>query len=182
MPCQVGRVSRCTLLQSKSDAKALVKKKVQQRRREEWQSIIYNKLIDITDSIRLLPNSSCSNREWERVLCILRLGHTNLTRKHLMTRYEPPECETCQVPLAVKHIIVDCDEYQSQRRRYFPNYETNLKYYLSDSDTSYNGPLCSFVKSINTFDLISSDRSSGRRPSKNMEARERRVAILATTA
>ena len=29
--------------------------------------------------------------------------------------------------------------------------------------------------------LVSSDRGSGRRPSKNMEARERRVAILATT-
>ena len=29
---------------------------------------------------------------------------------------------------------------------------------------------------------ISSDRGSGRRPSKNMEARERMVAILATTA
>ena len=35
---------------------------------------------------------------------------------------------------------------------------------------------------LSDVDIISSDRGSGRRPSKNKEARERRAAILATTA
>ena len=51
------------------------------------------------------PKSSLSRRDVV-VVNRLRIGHTRCT--HLLTGADQPECTTSQCPLTVKHILVDC--------------------------------------------------------------------------
>lgn len=45
-----------------------------------------------------------------RALTRMRLGHTRLTKGHLMEGSQPPRCQTCEVPQTVKHILRECRE------------------------------------------------------------------------
>ena len=36
------------------------------------------------------------------------MGHTRLTHSFLLSGDDLPECGTCQCPLTVKHILVEC--------------------------------------------------------------------------
>ena len=62
---------------------------------------------------------SCSRkvRREEVVLSRMRLGHTLLTHGHIIGRNPAPVCITCQCPVTVQHIIVDCVLYREARRR-----------------------------------------------------------------
>ncbi|MPC73411.1 hypothetical protein E2C01_067739 [Portunus trituberculatus] len=40
------------------------------------------------------------------VLARLRIGHTYLTQKYLLTRDPQPYCDDCLVPLTVRHLLV----------------------------------------------------------------------------
>ena len=38
----------------------------------------------------------------------LRIGHTHLTPSYLLSGDDIPECGTCQCPLTMKHILMEC--------------------------------------------------------------------------
>nr|CAI5863168.1 unnamed protein product [Callosobruchus analis] len=44
-----------------------------------------------------------------------RVGHTLLIRQHLFNRYQPPVCETCEVPTTVKHFLFECNHLRDSR-------------------------------------------------------------------
>ncbi|KAJ8927553.1 hypothetical protein NQ314_019967 [Rhamnusium bicolor] len=47
----------------------------------------------------------------------LSIGHTNLTSSYLLAGRQPPRCEDCNVPVSVKHILLECPRYGHLRRR-----------------------------------------------------------------
>ena len=49
-------------------------------------------------------------------LCI---GHTRLTHSYLISGDDLPECGTCQCPLTVKHILVECVDLKDVRNQHF---------------------------------------------------------------
>ena len=49
----------------------------------------------------------------------LRIGHTRLTHSYLLSGDDLPECGTCQCPLTVKHILVDCVDLKDVRNKHF---------------------------------------------------------------
>jgi len=49
----------------------------------------------------------------------LRIGHTRLTHSYLLAGGDQPECVTCQCPLTVKHILIDCSDFRDIRNKYF---------------------------------------------------------------
>ena len=49
-------------------------------------------------------------------LCI---GHTRLTHSFLLSGDDLPECGTCQCPLTVKHILVECADLKDVRNKHF---------------------------------------------------------------
>ena len=49
----------------------------------------------------------------------LRLGHCRLTHSYLMSGDDQPGCESCRLPLTVKHILVDCSNLQDTRLKFF---------------------------------------------------------------
>ena len=73
-------------------------------------------------------------RNEEVVLNRLRIGHTNLTHKHLMEAIQirvPPVCQFCeQATQTVKHIFLECPELTSSRQLYFGRPTANLDHYL----------------------------------------------------
>ena len=51
--------------------------------------------------------------------CRLRIGHTRLTYSFLLSGDDLPECGTCQCPLTVKHILVECANLKDIRNKHF---------------------------------------------------------------
>ena len=49
----------------------------------------------------------------------LRIGHTRLTHSFLLLGDDLPECGTCQCPLTVKHILVECVDLKDVRIKHF---------------------------------------------------------------
>lgn len=50
------------------------------------------------------------NRKKTRALTRIRLGHTRLTKGHIMERVEPPRCQACGVIYTIRHILRECRE------------------------------------------------------------------------
>ena len=49
----------------------------------------------------------------------LRIGHTRLTHSYLLSGDDLPECGTCQCPLTVKYILVECVDLKDVRNKHF---------------------------------------------------------------
>ena len=49
----------------------------------------------------------------------LRIGHTRLTHSFLLSGDDLPESGTCQCPLTVKHILVECVDLKDVRNKHF---------------------------------------------------------------
>ncbi|XP_073972971.1 uncharacterized protein [Rhodnius prolixus] len=92
-----------------------IKIKVLQGWQDEWTSVTANKLREIKDIVTPWDSSYRGNRREEVVLARLRIGHTRLTHGYLMNRDAAPICSSCDVPLTVKHIMLDCSRYNRSR-------------------------------------------------------------------
>ena len=62
-------------------------------------------------SPRNFPATVIINRVW--------LGHFHLIHSYLMSGDNQPICESCRLPLTVKHILVDCPNLQDAQLKYF---------------------------------------------------------------
>ena len=54
----------------------------------------------------------------EIVLSRLRIGHTRMTHRFLLTGDDAPICLACDMPLTVEHLLVHCHQYGMARLRY----------------------------------------------------------------
>ncbi|MPC96291.1 hypothetical protein E2C01_091542 [Portunus trituberculatus] len=67
---------------------------------------------------------------WDRCaqtfLARLRIGHTYLTQRYLMTRDPESYCDDCLVPLTIRHLLVECPSLIELRHRYLVAVETAL--------------------------------------------------------
>ena len=67
----------------------------------------------------LLQLKTCLSRCDAALLNRLRIGHTRLTHSYLLSGDDLPECGTCQCPLTVKHILVECVDLKDVRNKHF---------------------------------------------------------------
>ncbi|MPC31577.1 hypothetical protein E2C01_024872 [Portunus trituberculatus] len=58
------------------------------------------------------------DRRAQVLLARLRIGHTYLTQRYLLTRDPQPYCDDCLVPLTVRHLLVECPSLTDLRHRY----------------------------------------------------------------
>jgi len=89
-----------------------------------WSNLSGNKLRTVKPYITPWSEPYHKNRRWETALTRLRIGHTNLTHSHLMTRSPSTLCPNCHIPFSVSHILLFCPCYAADRAATFP--------YLSD--------------------------------------------------
>ena len=90
---------------------------------KEWQDIWNccqsNKLHAIYPVVGTAQhNKICSRRE-AVIINRLRIGDCRLTHSYLMSGDDQPVCESCRLPLTVKHVLVDCPNLQDTPLKFF---------------------------------------------------------------
>ncbi|GFO16082.1 ribonuclease hi [Plakobranchus ocellatus] len=58
-------------------------------------------------------------RKQETAMCRLRVGHTWLTQSYLLKNEEQPFCYACDSLYTVRHILIECPDFQDTRRKYY---------------------------------------------------------------
>ncbi|MPD05200.1 hypothetical protein E2C01_100931 [Portunus trituberculatus] len=71
------------------------------------------------------------DRRAQTLLARLRIGHTYLTQKYLLTRAPQPYCDDCLVPLTVLHLLVECPSLTDLRHLYRCRGRDSGVYYIS---------------------------------------------------
>ena len=85
-----------------------------------WSSLTTNvKLKSIHPSVDKWLMCNPPNRRDSVILTRLRIGHTHATHSYLLksgVERHIPLCSTCYVNLTVKHILIECPNFNNQRR------------------------------------------------------------------
>ena len=89
-----------------------------------WSQSFPNKFLEIVPDLKnwkvpLLQQT----RKDEIIMCRSRLGHARLTHSYLFRNEDPPECIYCACRLTVKHIRIECPDFELSRQKYF-NFNT----------------------------------------------------------
>ena len=86
---------------------------------EVWNCCAGNKLHAITPTVDYYKQKTCLSCHGRVLLNRLRIGHTRLTHSFLLSGDDLPECGSCQCPLTVKHILVECVDLKDVRNKHF---------------------------------------------------------------
>ena len=140
------------------DYYAGLKKTVREKWQALWNSEQSNKLKQIKPSLKKWSSSYHKTRRKEVVLARLRIGHTNLTHKHLMEKRNPPVCRSCNVQETIFHILTSCARTKPARLKFYPDTanqspERILKMLLADENIDIE-KLIAFLKDIGIYDKI----------------------------
>jgi len=89
---------------------------------EEWQDIWDccegNKLHSINPTVGIVKHSKNISRYDSVMLNRLRIGHSRVTHSYLFSGDDSPACQSCGIPLTVKHMLVECANLQDIREKY----------------------------------------------------------------
>ena len=85
-----------------------------------WSQSSPNKFLEIVPDLKgwkvpLLQQT----RKDEVIMCRSRLGHARLTHSYLFRNEDPSECIYCACRLTVKHILIECPDFELSRQKYF---------------------------------------------------------------
>ena len=134
------------------DLKSLAKHRIKQSWLSIWHSLPDNKLRAIIPApLQVLGH--VSSREWAVKLTRLRIGHSHLTHGFLMEQGPPPYCDDCIVPLTVRHLLVECPSFVTERRQHFGATVT-MHSMLFGCDVTSRGPLFAYIKDIGIYNAI----------------------------
>ena len=121
----------------------------------QWQADWHareSKLKELKPQLGPWQSSFRSCRRQEVILCRLRIGHTYATHGHLLRGEEQPRCRSCDLPLTVAHVLVQCPHLEARRSRHLGRItpDMTLRYILGDeSPFVHSGSIFSFIHSIN---------------------------------
>ena len=137
----------------------IIKRKIRESWNLEWQNIAGNKLRDIKDSIYPWKSSNQKTRKQSIILTRLRIGHTKLTHQYLMEKTHQPYCQSCIVPLSIRHILSECPSLTDQRIAIYPETmgmgaSSIMKTILSDSGDFDSSKLVALLNAVDIYDKI----------------------------
>ncbi|XP_073979141.1 uncharacterized protein [Rhodnius prolixus] len=136
-----------------SDWKSFLRPKIMSQWIRDWELVpLTNKLRNIKSTPMKWVTSCRNTRREEVVLSRLRIGHTLFTHGYIFKREEPPICSECNnVPLTVRHILVECPKYSRARQKC--NISSQMEEVLKDDENSVQNTL-RFLKDINVFNSM----------------------------
>ena len=126
--------------------KPIINKYIFNKWQSLWNETCFNKLKEIEPVVnhhRTVPKLS---RRDEIILARLRIGHTRLTHSYLLKREEQPYCIGCDTPFTVRHFLLDCADFDRERRSLF-----QVKDLFKDVSVEN---ILSFLKNVNLFNKI----------------------------
>ena len=119
------------------------------RLQDEWNECLGNKLSNIQPIIDKPIISDFTLRKDQVVFTRCLIGHSWLTHIHLLTGEYQPNCVTCQTPLTIKHILLECVDYIPIRATFF-----NVDNIQSLFTTVKPEKVISFMREAGLYDLI----------------------------
>lgn len=108
-----------------------------------------SKLREIRESLFESNPTTAFNRRDQVVLTRLRIGHTNMSHIHLITKEDKKKCNECDEPLSVKHLFL-CPNYVNQRRK--QQISSNMKETLNNEESCKK--FIKYLKDINVYNSI----------------------------
>lgn len=113
------RMSVTQVCLPQSDFRPVIQKLIKRKWQRQWDEAPDNKLYTIQSTVDSRRNHSRRDRREEVVLARLRIGHTYYTHKFLFDRDPVPICIPCDEILSVKHMLIDCIDFQIVRNRFY---------------------------------------------------------------
>jgi len=118
---------------------------------EEWQDIwnnaaANNKLHPIYPVVGTSCHNNLTSRCEAVIINRLKIGHSRLTHSYLLSGEDQPTCVSCDAPLTVKHILLDCPVLQDIWQKYFT--ASSLKDIFESVDNQKN---ISFIKDAHFY-------------------------------
>jgi len=113
----------------------------------EWDGCSANKLHSIKPHL-----GYCSVTHLSRdavILRRLRIGHTRVTHKYLLSGDSQPLCDECKCSLTVKHILLECCSLKDVREKYFMC--SSLKELFENVDAT---TIMDFIKETTFYHLV----------------------------
>ena len=97
--------------------KSTIRQHIRTYWKRQWRDDPNRTLLhEVKPDIETWTSSCRSNRLEEKILAKLRIGHTYLTHSHIYSQARRPICNTCNQTLTVKHLLLYCDDFITQRR------------------------------------------------------------------
>ena len=101
-----------------TDYKPKIKQLVTSQWQNSWSEQTENKLYEIQP--KLQPNTRTQLKRKDSVIYTrLKIGHTSLTHKYILTQNDKPFCVGCNTDLTIKHILTNCTEFNTERKKYY---------------------------------------------------------------
>ena len=134
-----------------TDFKSSVLTHIQSSWQSQWDGDHFNKLHSVKPALGEWYPSYRSVRQEEVIITRLRIGHSRLTHSWLLAREDAPECLQCNELLTIKHILLDCIDFQPILEKH---YNADSMYNLFDTALIQLSPLSKrlvYTKSCDTF-------------------------------
>ena len=100
-----------------SDLKPLIRAHIHAEWQAEWDQG-GNKLHQIQPFLST-PSLPLAGRRDDMVYTRLKIGHTYLTHKYLLAGEPQPMCHSCNAPLTVRHILLECFDFMHIRSQFY---------------------------------------------------------------
>ncbi|GFO34087.1 ribonuclease hi [Plakobranchus ocellatus] len=104
-----------------SDLKPKINTYIKSVWQRDWDAEGANKLHEVLPNLGedLHRRGEGAGRKRETAMCRLRVGHTWLTQSYLLKNEQQPFCYACDSLYIVRHILIECPDFQDTRRKYF---------------------------------------------------------------
>ncbi|GFN95233.1 ribonuclease hi [Plakobranchus ocellatus] len=117
----LNRTSTSGKLICYSDLKPKINTYIKSVWQRDWDAKGANKLHEVLPNLGedLHRRGEGAGRKLETAMCRLRVGHTWLTQSYLLKNEQQPFCYACDSLYTVRHILIECPDFQDTRRKYF---------------------------------------------------------------
>lgn len=114
----------------------------------DWYREINRKKINIRDYLNFNTNKAISTQNYSKFIR-LRLGHTLITKKHLMEPNSSDQCPYCNTStISITHILSYCTKFSAMRYHIF---QSNPLQYLSNPSPTNINIILKFLKTIKIY-------------------------------
>ena len=105
-----------TIPRSITEHYSLIRNSINTTIQSSWDQEKTQQLHSIKPTFEYWPTMNQNTRKRERTLSRLRIGHTYITHSFLWNKEPRPICNTCNITLNVKHILLKCNKYDRHRQ------------------------------------------------------------------
>ena len=102
-----------------TDFKPIIHKHITAMWQNTWDESPLNKLHEIAPIVNEPRTHHLSTRRDQSIFIRCRMGHSRLTHEFLLKGEPPPECIPCNCPLTIKHLLIECVDFNDVRQRLY---------------------------------------------------------------